>query len=364
MNNQPEHVLGVEKVQDHLLALPYLAHGPDGKARHDFSVIQRDLTRHLGKLSSSILAEVESVLTDEFGTNTGWTEVRPSHVAVQVAQHVASRVFVGAEISRNRLFHTLLDNWAFAFGYIGLLLRTSVPAPLFPIIATPLFYFVTLRKRKVAKVLVPVIEQRISQVLEAQQEKLSTERSDSNLDVLQWLIKDAVTASDPRLLDPWNITGKVMLFHLFAEHTTAKTSATVIFDLLSYTNASDVLDQLRAEAEEFLPQVWTDPYCIRKMVKLDSAIRESMRLNPMCGHALTREVIPAEGITTPDGLQLPQGCRIAADVSNMQREFGIDEDGSCYEPLRYFNAANSNLLVKQRNSTHISGDFLTFSLGK
>lgn len=364
MISQPEHILGVEKVQDQLMALHYLAHGPDGRAIHDFSVITRDLTRNLGKFSSAILTEIESVLIDEFGTNRSWTEVRPSHVTVHAAQHVASRVFVGAEVSRNGLFHTLLDSWAFAFGYIGLLLRTSVPAALFPIIATSLSYIVTLRKRKVAAILVPAIKQRISQVLEAHQEKQSSEKSDSKHDVLQWLINDAATASDPRLLDPWNITGKVMLFHLFAEHTTAKTSAIVIFDILTYTNASDLLEQLRAEAKEFLPQVHIDPYCTRKMVKLDSAIRESMRLNPMSAHALTREVIPAEGITTPDGLHLPQRCRVAVDVSNMQREVGIDGDGSCFEPFRYYNAAKRDPSAKQRGSTHISEEFLPFSLGK
>jgi hypothetical protein len=201
---------------------------------------------------------------------------------------------------------------------------------------------------------VPEINQRIK--------ALHEKRPSENLDALQWIIEDAAAASDPKVQDPWNISGKMMLFHLFAEHTTAKTSAIILFDIVTCEKADELLSQLRAEAEEYLPQVRTDPYCTRKMLKLDSVIRESMRLNPMSAHALSREVMPPSGITTPGGLLLPKGCRVAVDVSNMQR--AIHDDGDSFDPLRHYHQGCRDGADKQKAASQVDRNFLTFSFGR
>ena len=48
--------------------------------------------------------------------------------------------------------------------------------------------------------------------------KSATDRA--NDDVLQWIVEDAARRSDAKALGPWNVLGKIMLFSLFAQHTT------------------------------------------------------------------------------------------------------------------------------------------------
>lgn len=118
-----------------------------------------------------------------------------------------------------------------------------------------------------------------------------------------------------------------------------------------------------------MPQLTTNPQAQRDMVKLDSTIRETLRLHPMFGHGLTRHVVAPGGITTPDGLYLPQGCAIALDVVNTQ--MASCEKGQEYQPLRFYHEAGNNSpakadspLKKQTPTVQISDDFLAFGLGK
>lgn len=123
-----------------------------------------------------------------------------------------------------------------------------------------------------------------------------------------------------------------------------------------------------------MPQLDTDPKATRHMLKLDSTIRETLRLHPIFAHGIMREVVSPAGATTPGGMWLPQGSKVATDFLFTQR--GSVVDGSEYQPLRFYNVADAaadksqpgGLLdpqnPKQRLAVQIHEEFLSFSLGK
>lgn len=138
----------------------------------------------------------------------------------------------------------------------------------------------------------------------------------------------------------------------------------MLFDLISHPDASNVLAALREEADNVLPQALDDPRALRNMVKMDSAIRETMRYNPMFDHGNMREIVKPGGVTTPDGLYLKQGSHIGSVVSFMQRDPDFVKDGDKYEPLRHYNQVVNGQSDKQLSAVQISDKYLTFGLGK
>lgn len=108
-----------------------------------------------------------------------------------------------------------------------------------------------------------------------------------------------------------NILGRTMVYNTFAQHTTQNTATTVLFDLLSYPSGHQVLPTLIEETERIIPNFDGDLYATSDMVKLDSAIRESMRLNPMFAKGIPKEVVKVRGMYMAEGLFLPLGCHVS-----------------------------------------------------
>lgn len=145
-------------------------------------------------------------------------------------------------------------------------------------------------------------------------------------------------------------------------HTTSLTAGTVIFDILSCDSAAELMAELREEAEAILPDLATNPRRVRDMWKLDSVIRETLRLHPLFGHGSFREVVAPGGITTPEGLFLPQGSCVCALVAQVQRE-KAGEDGAVYRPLRFYEEAQLNPDKRQTPAVQIGDKLIGFSLG-
>ena len=143
------------------------------------------------------------------------------------------------------------------------------------------------------------------------------------------------------------------------------TLGTVLIDIITYASANELISQLRSEAEAIMPKL-SDPRCVRDMVMMDSVIRETLRFSPAVGHALQRAVVKPGGVTTPDGLYLPQGTHVSAVVSPMQRDPDLCERGDQYLPLRWYKPVEeqTNLAEKQKTAVQINDGFLSFGLGK
>lgn len=127
-----------------------------------------------------------------------------------------------------------------------------------------------------------------------------------------------------------------------------------------------------------MPKLVVNPTAIRDMVKMDSVIRETLRLSAVAGHGMMRRVTAPGGVTTPDGLYLPQGSNISASV--IYPHYVSCENGDEWHPLRFYDMAVSSAAVvagregqdqeshatpkKQTMAVQISDQFLSFGLGK
>ena len=145
------------------------------------------------------------------------------------------------------------------------------------------------------------------------------------------------------------------------------TTSSILTDILCHSEAESLIAELRAEADAVMPRLASNPRAVREMNKLDSVIRESMRLNPLMGRGLQREVVQPGGISTPGGQFLPQGTHICAPLSSRARDAEVWERPDEFVPLRFYKSPEdlkANEEDKQWSAVHVTESFLSFGLGR
>ncbi|KAK5734362.1 hypothetical protein LTR17_009026 [Elasticomyces elasticus] len=307
--SQPENVLSAVTVFNDIMGFEYTAPGPDMAYAHDFAVVQRDLTRNLLRSLPDVLAEIEAssseMLSDVGGEE--WKEVRMMGVLGKVSHSAASAMFVGQPLCRDKGHLRWVRVWVMCFALVSIPYRLLFPKMLQPVFG-PLLTAVMLPVKYLAvKPLLPVIGQRLERLRSGSQlEKVHSDEEEPR-DLLQWIVEDAARKRDIARLTPWDLAGKAILV-------------------------------------EFL------------------VIRESLHLHTMSAHGLQREVVQAGGITTPEGVFLPQGSHVATFHPDL-----LDDD-VLYDPLRSYKQAlggGEDQARKQKLASDISGgQSLAFGLGK
>lgn len=135
---------------------------------------------------------------------------------------------------------------------------------------------------------------------------------------------------------------------LAATHTTVGTATFTFLDLLS---SPPELGYYEAIAEEAASVFHTEEdfwnvQSLHKLSRIDSAIRESMRLNPLTGRGIMKEVVHPNGVTLPDGQKIPLGSWVG--ISNL----GISQDERYYsaphkyDPFRFSRARTEIALIE------------------
>lgn len=111
--------------------------------------------------------------------------------------------------------------------------------------------------------------------------------------------------------------------------------ANAFLDILSAN--PNYKEQLRNEVENVLQteQDWADNSMERKLVHIDSTIKEGLRMNPILTRVAMSEVMPKEGLMTPSGYHLTQGTWITAPTYGVQHDEDNYEKSDEYNPFRF-----------------------------
>ena len=207
------------------------------------------------------------------------------------------------------------------------------------VVALPNQYYI----RKTAQYLEPEVKSRLTEIDRRinDLEKKAPE-SEPN-DFLQWLIKYAQEKLPPSELTPRIIAGRLLALNFAAIHTSTFSITNAIFDLLSTDPSLDYMGQLREEAAAILAEengVWTKRG-LGKMYKIDSAIRESLRVRSFLSAGLVRKVTAPNGVTTPDGVHCPYGSSVGIAALGIHNDNAIYPDAAKFQPFRYVDARDA-----------------------
>jgi cytochrome P450 len=199
---------------------------------------------------------------------------------------------------------------------------------------------------KASKFLLPLIQQRMKELQESQ----TADRTKEDLnDFTTWSLEEAAKNSDPQERTPDKIVKRLMTVNFASIHTTTFTATNMLFDLISSYNATENIQELREEIQEVLSQhngKW-DKDAISKLIKVDSAIRESLRISTFMSHGMDRMVVSPGGVKMQDGLHLPQGTRVGTCTYSIHRDGDIYDDPENYDPFRFSR-------IRENPKTHVN----------
>lgn len=85
-----------------------------------------------------------------------------------------------------------------------------------------------------------------------------------------------------------------------------------------------------------------------KLTRIDSAIRETMRRNPLSGRGIMKEVVKPNGITLPSGQEVPFGAWLGISVSGISQDERYYSDPHKYDPFR-FSRARTEIALMERD---------------
>jgi hypothetical protein len=332
-----ETVLDVHNVQNETMQMHYTF--PDPLVHEDplhIRVIRNQLTRNIPKLVPTVAEEISWGFRRGWGIDHEWKEVKVWDSALRVVAGAGNGAFCGRPLCRDTQYLERLKEHAILIpaGAIGI---SCLPGPLKKIMGSILSVASSLMGSRVTRISRPFVKDRL--------EKTAMLKKDPSYswtppdDALQWMIDESY-ASDRSAenLDVDRVCLRLLIVNDVSLLTTAYTAQNLLLDIFSTDPSHGYVEQLRDECKSALAEAggtW-NLEAVKKLRLIDSAIRESMRMNPFGSVALPRKV------SSPDGIKLdgwsnrvPQGTYLALPVEAIHFDETNYTNACQYDPFRF-----------------------------
>ncbi|KAH0831706.1 cytochrome P450 [Fonsecaea pedrosoi] len=326
-------------------------------------VIKSELTRQVFNVTPEVCDELAAAVDQIWGSEAdpdfeyypdadGWKTVVLFDSLTKIIARISNRVFVGLPLCRDEEYLKNAIGFAEDIAFSATILR------LFPGILRPLVSrIVTSSNRKhtraYTEILTPEILRRqglqdvTTSDSEAEHKNSETERPGDTAknDFLQWLLTRSLTKSylSPDEADPQIICARLLHVNFASVHTTSFIGTNALLDILAAPRNERVLETLRQEAWDNMEpdagsgqasRMWSRT-AIAKMHYLDSALRESSRRASIIGVGVNQKVVAPGGITTPDGIHVPEGCMVATHSWGCHNDETLYEGADKYKAFRF-----------------------------
>jgi cytochrome P450 len=301
-------------------------------------VIHKSLARHLNALIPGVQDEVYASMDAIFGTDTeNWKTLNLWDAWLGIVPKVTNRMLVGSPTCRNEEFLKCMVS------FTDDVVRNSFLLNVWPKITHPVIAPLAVipnwwHWRKSTKHVVPVIKQRLHDM--ARKEAGDPEYVDwvEPEDFITWDIRLAKAEGNFFELDPYVISKRLLPIEFAAIHTTVITGHNVILDLMSSDPERGYIPAIREEASRVLAEesgAWSKA-SLSRLYKVDSAIRESMRLSNFATTLVERKVITKEGITnTKEGWHAPYGGFITLNLQGIHHDQDHYPEPHTYDAFRH-----------------------------
>ena len=299
-------------------------------------VIHKNLARRLHKIIPGTWEELRQRFDDSWGIDTKeWKEVDVFENMMRTIAQASNRMFVGLPLCRNEDY--LANMGSFTSDVINcIILLQFVPKLLAPLAGRLCSIPNKIHYKRVAKHTIPLIEKRLADVEKKRSDpKFDWEEPD---DYISWHIRLALAEGKTKELEPDIIAKFIMPINFAAIHTTTFTITNTLYDLLGSDPAKGFMEGLREEAERVFKEengTWTKAG-LSRLVRADSAIRESMRVSNFLTRGVMRKIIAKDGLTNEEeGWTAPYGAFVSVDVHSVQHDPDIYPDPNTFDAFRF-----------------------------
>lgn len=327
-----------------------------------FPAVRRAISAHLTPKLASFMpvmtSETSYALETEVPACDEWTSMNVNATLLRLVSVVAGRIFVGPELNRNPDWINASIQYTtdvFMAGrtmrgrtYLGKVLGCKLGT-------VKEIQKVSSWKRVAEQLIVPIIQER---------SKLLTQKVNAEIpnDMITWIMEQGGPGG---ALIPYADQAHLqLLVGLAAIHTTTLTATNVLFDLVA---RPEYITPLREEVEA----VWKesnglDKTSMSKLVKMDSFVKESQRLNPHAQVTFDRQVSAKNGFTLSNGLHLRKGAHVTVASNQMSLDPKIWDKPDEFHGFRFADlrsASKENANKFQFAATHPANS-MYFGYGK
>ncbi|KAL7619650.1 hypothetical protein AAE478_010191 [Parahypoxylon ruwenzoriense] len=343
---QPDSVLSQEMVNRQFLEAEYTffhANLVDHPVHPE--VIQYQLTKKIHTFIDDIVEEVNLCLGESWGLDTEeWREVSVYSTMLNLIARLSTRVFVGLPLCRNPDFLKVCSEFIRNVVLVAVAINVF-PGFLKPLVAPIFTLYDYILYRRCSSFIMPIIRERLNKLTESH-EKLSHDPQRPN-DYVQWAIDHALAKRivNPRELDPRVISGRLSVLCFAAIQSSVITLTNLLFDLAASPECAASLAAMRDEViRETAPpppprdssgrSAWSKA-SLARMTRVDSALRESMRMNGFVERGIMKMVVAPDGVVLPDGTRIPRGAKVGVSGYCIHRDEEIYTDAKRYDAFRF-----------------------------
>ncbi|KAF7365863.1 hypothetical protein MVEN_00460800 [Mycena venus] len=360
VGNTPENVLsfyaGVEEVREfkHTMGRA-IADNP-----YHQQTVRTSLTRNLHARFPDVRDEIICSFNDVLQLQgSAWTSLPVLPTTMSIVARVSNRLFVGLPLCRNEEY--LANNIRHTIDVVRSGTIISNDETVTRRVVGPLISNKEKSNARALNFLGPLLEERL-----AKERELGPDWDGKPNDLISWLLELA----EGEQRTPLDLVLRILGTNMAAIHTSSMAFTHAIFDL---TMHPEHLLPMREEAERVVREEGWTKAALNNMIKIDSFLRESQRLNPTGPLVMQRRVVSKDGFRFSDGTVLPQGAFLSVaarpahyDPSNYENPAAFDGFRFARERaehISHYDPTDSQDIFK-KHMISVGVDHLPFGTGK
>ncbi|KAG5651716.1 hypothetical protein H0H81_007721 [Sphagnurus paluster] len=309
-------------------------------------VIRSSLTRHLVACFPEVQDELAMAFAERLPPNEEWASMTVLPTVMQIVSQTSNRI---SSAGRNVDYQSL--NITFTID----VMNAARIINLFPDILKPLagrfLSDVPTTINRAMRHLEPIILERLHQ-----EEQYGKEWPGKPNDFLSWLIDQA----EGEQRTPRQLTMRILVTNFAAIHTTSMAFTQALLNLAAYPSH---VPELREEVEAVIKEEGLTKISLNKMRKVDSFVKESMRLGS--GSAVSMERKLLKDFTFSDGTFVPKGHVITVASFATHHDEENYSDPNMFDGFRFARMSDSeNEAFNRHQAVTLASEYVVFGNGR
>jgi len=293
-----------------------------------------------------------------------WKDVNVFDFMNKVSYQVGLQVWVGESLYHNQDFLDAFESFGLWLASSAVVLSSWTPPVFTNIIGLLLRIPLRITINRCKKHVLPVVRKRWEQLKRLKEHSSACLDHDIPDDFLTWTVKAAMGQKYSKISCPERVSEILLITGASALPTSGTAGTHFLLDLLSSNPC--YIQRLRLEVEEvFAESTDTMDSCLLgNLLYIDSAIRESLRLNPVVAIEPRRKIIPPTGVTLPNGVHLPQNTWLGLSFLDVHLNEKNYPNAKEYRPFRFLEINEERALKAGVEGKPVEGsDTLIVSTG-
>ncbi|KAF9244077.1 cytochrome P450 [Melanogaster broomeanus] len=204
--------------------------------------------------------------------------------------------------------------------------------------------------RRGGKHIGPIIEERLKHLKEN-----GNVWADKPHDLISWLMDEA--EGSERTVKAW--TQRVLTLNFASVHTIAHIFIRVLYNLAANPQ---YIQPLREEVESVVATEGWSKDALGKMYKIDSFLRESLRIESDSSVTMVRKVL--KDFRFSDGKVIPKGAFLAVATRATHLDDELYENAHKFDPFRFANMRGEDEDGTNNQFVSLTPEYLPFGLGR